>query len=98
MSLESPTSYRTSAAGTLRAGDAGTAVTLAGWVHRRRDLGSLVFVDLRDRAGVAQVSFDPAWTPAEVIEQARRLGPEDVIQVEGAVFPRIAGQHNPDMD
>jgi aspartyl-tRNA synthetase len=91
------TSYRTTAAGALRAGDAGSHVTLAGWVHRRRDLGSLVFLDLRDREGLVQVSFDPAWSPSEVIDEARRLGPEDVVQVEGTVFPRIAGQHNPDL-
>ena len=97
MSFENATSYRSSAAGTLRAGDAGNPVTLAGWVHRRRDLGGLCFVDLRDREGLVQVSFDPAWTPAEVLDEARRLGPEDVVQVEGTVFPRIAGQHNPDL-
>jgi len=97
MTFQSQTAYRTSMAGTLRAGDAGNPVTLAGWVHRRRDLGSLVFVDLRDREGLVQVSFDPAWTPPEVLEEARRLGPEDVIQVEGIVFPRIAGQHNADL-
>ena len=97
MSFENATSYRTSAAGTLRAGDAGSVVTLAGWVHRRRDLGSLVFLDLRDREGIVQVSFDPDWTPAAALEEARRLGPEDVVQVEGTVLPRIAGQHNPDM-
>ncbi len=97
MTFQSQTAYRTSMAGTLRAGDAGNPVTLAGWVHRRRDLGSLVFVDLRDREGLVQVSFDPSWTPAGVLDEARRLGPEDVIQVEGTVFPRIAGQHNADL-
>src|SRR4051812_21587390 len=97
MTFLSQTAYRTSMAGTLRAGDAGNPVTLAGWVHRRRDLGSLVFVDLRDREGLVQVSFDPAWTPAAALDEARRLGPEDVIQVEGTVFPRIAGQHNADL-
>jgi len=91
------TTFRTSAAGTLRAADAGTHATLAGWVHRRRDLGSLVFLDLRDREGIVQVSFDPAWTPEEVLAEARHLGPEDVVQVEGTIFPRIAGQHNADM-
>jgi len=91
------TAFRTAAAGTLRAADAGTHATLAGWVHRRRDLGGLVFLDLRDREGIVQVSFDPAWTPEEVLAEARALGPEDVVQVEGTIFPRIAGQHNADM-
>jgi aspartyl-tRNA synthetase len=88
------TAYRTRAAGSLRAADAGNPVTVAGWVHRNRDLGGIVFMDLRDREGVVQVSFDPAWTPAEVLAEARRLGPEDVVQVEGTVFPRIQGQIN----
>jgi aspartyl-tRNA synthetase len=88
------THYRTRAAGTLRAADAGGAVTLAGWVHRHRDLGGIAFVDLRDREGVVQVSFDPQWTPAEVLEAARRLAPEDVVQVEGEVAPRLEGQRN----
>jgi aspartyl-tRNA synthetase len=91
------TAFRTAAAGSLRAGDAGNHATLAGWVHRRRDLGGLVFLDLRDREGILQVSFDPAWTPEEVLAEARRLGPEDVVQVSGTIFPRIAGQHNADM-
>jgi aspartyl-tRNA synthetase len=91
------TAFRTSAAGTLRAADAGAHATLAGWVHRRRDLGGLVFLDLRDREGIVQVSFDPAWTPEEVLAEARHLGPEDVVQVEGTILPRIAGQHNADM-
>lgn len=89
------TSFRTSAAGSLRAGDAGTDVRLAGWVHRRRDLGSLVFVDLRDREGLVQISFDPAWTPAEVMQAARDLAPEDVVQVEGRLEPRV--RPNPEL-
>ena len=97
MTQHRSTAFRSAACGDLRAADAGTHVTLAGWVHRRRDLGSLVFLDLRDRAGIAQVSFDPAWTPPEVLAEARQLGPEDVVQVEGMVFPRIAGQHNAGM-
>ena len=88
------TAYRTRAAGSLRAADAGNPVTVAGWVHRRRDLGAIVFLDLRDREGIVQVSFDPAWTPADALAEARRLGPEDVVQVEGTIFPRIHGQHN----
>ncbi|HEX6040628.1 aspartate--tRNA ligase [Longimicrobium sp.] len=92
------TAYRTRAAGSLRAADAGIPVTVAGWVHRNRDLGGIVFLDLRDREGVVQVSFDPSWTPAEVLAEARRLGPEDVVQVEGTVFPRIHGQINEHLD
>ncbi|HEX8358498.1 MAG TPA: aspartate--tRNA ligase [Longimicrobium sp.] len=91
------TAFRTSAAGSLRAHDIGTAATLAGWVHRRRDLGGLVFLDLRDREGIVQVSFDPSWTPEEVLAEARRLGPEDVVRVEGTIHPRIEGQANTDM-
>jgi aspartyl-tRNA synthetase len=88
------TAYRTRAAGTLRAADAGNPVSVAGWVHRRRDLGGIVFLDLRDREGIVQVSFDPSWTPAEALAEARRLGPEDVVRVDGTVFPRIHGQLN----
>jgi len=83
------TAYRTGAAGSLREGDVGSHVRLAGWVHRVRDLGGVAFVDLRDRAGVVQVSFDPAWTPPEVLEAARALSAEDVVQVEGTVERRI---------
>ncbi|HEY0019770.1 MAG TPA: aspartate--tRNA ligase [Longimicrobium sp.] len=88
------TAYRTRPAGALRAADAGNAVSVAGWVHRRRDLGAIVFLDLRDREGIVQVSFDPSWTPAETLAEARRLGPEDVVRVDGTVFPRIQGQLN----
>jgi aspartyl-tRNA synthetase len=88
------TAYRTRAAGSLRAADAGNPVSVAGWVHRRRDLGGIVFLDLRDREGIVQVSFDPSWTPAEALAEARRLGPEDVVRVDGMVFPRIQGQLN----
>ncbi|MGI9180025.1 MAG: aspartate--tRNA ligase [Longimicrobiaceae bacterium] len=88
------TSYRSSAAGALRGSDAGATVRLAGWVHRRRDLGGLVFFDLRDRAGLVQVSFDPAWSPAEILAEARAAGPEDVVQLEGVVALRPEGQRN----
>ena len=90
------TQFRTDIAGTLRAGDIGREVRLVGWVHRRRDLGGLVFVDLRDRGGLFQVSFDPDWTPADALRAARDLGPEDVIQVEGRVERRV--RENPEMD
>lgn len=89
------TQYRTDMAGALRTDDIGRAVRLVGWVHRQRDLGGLVFVDLRDRGGLFQVSFDPDWSSPELIRQARDLGPEDVIQVEGTVAARTSS--NPQM-
>ena len=88
------TSLRSFPVGNLRATHVGTEVKLAGWVHRRRDLGSLVFLDLRDREGVAQISFDPSWTPPETLTAARALSPEDVVQVTGTVHRRIEGQDN----
>jgi aspartyl-tRNA synthetase len=89
------THYRTTAAGSLRPSNEGERVRLAGWVHRRRDLGGLVFVDLRDRAGLLQVSFDSDWTPPAMMALAAELGPEDVVLVEGPVVRRIQG--NPDL-
>jgi aspartyl-tRNA synthetase len=83
------TALRTLPAGELRASDAGTPVRLAGWVHRIRDLGGVAFLDLRDRAGLVQVSFDPAWTPPETLAAARELRPESVVRVEGTVERRI---------
>ncbi|HEX6937838.1 MAG TPA: aspartate--tRNA ligase [Longimicrobiales bacterium] len=88
MSLSLSTSLRSSQVGTLRREDAGERVRLVGWVHRRRDLGGLVFVDLRDRSGRVQLSFGPEWTPADVLERAGRLRAEDVIAVEGVVIAR----------
>jgi len=82
------TSLRTSVVGALRASDEGTRVRLAGWVHRRRDLGGLFFVDLRDRSGLAQVSFGPDWTPESFLTVAESLGAEDVISIEGEVVKR----------
>lgn len=88
------TSFRSGLAGDLSSEDAGREVRLVGWVHRRRDLGGLVFVDLRDRAGLVQVSFDPANAPADVVKAARGLGPEDVIQISGRVRMRPEGKLN----
>jgi aspartyl-tRNA synthetase len=88
------TTYRTGPAGALRASDAGTRVRLAGWVHRRRDLGGLIFIDLRDRSGRVQLSFEPGTTPPEVLERARALGAEWVIGVGGTVRDRPAGNLN----
>ena len=61
----SATALRTHRCGELTRALVGQEVRLGGWVHRRRDLGGLVFIDLRDRAGLVQLSCNPAWTPAE---------------------------------
>jgi aspartyl-tRNA synthetase len=79
------TSLRSHCAGELRREHTGTAVRLGGWIHRSRDLGGLLFIDLRDRSGIVQLSFNPAWTPAEVIRTAAAAGTESVILVEGVV-------------
>jgi aspartyl-tRNA synthetase len=81
----SATALRTHLAGALTRADVGQRVRLGGWVHRRRDLGGLVFIDLRDRAGVVQLSCNPAWTPAGVVERAAGLGAETVVLVNGTV-------------
>ena len=93
----STTAYRTGTAGSLRASHAGERVRLAGWVHRRRDLGGLIFIDLRDRDGRAQLSFGPDWTPADVMERAKRLGVEWVVAIEGDVVLRPGSNANADM-
>ena len=84
-------------AGELRASDAGTRVLLQGWVGRRRDLGELIFVTLRDRSGTVQVLFDKARCPAEAVTLAAEARGEDVIEVEGEVALRGEGQRRNDM-
>lgn len=84
---------RSHAAGSLRDGDAGQQVTLAGWVARRRDHGGVIFIDLRDASGVAQVVF----RESEVLAQAHRLRSEFCIAVTGVVEIRPEGNANPDI-
>jgi aspartyl-tRNA synthetase len=72
-------------------------VTVAGWIHRTRNLGGIVFVDLRDRAGIVQVSFDPKWTPPDVIAAAGGLGQETVVAIDGEVGLRPEEVRNPEM-
>ncbi|MGD8866237.1 MAG: aspartate--tRNA ligase [Gemmatimonadales bacterium] len=91
------TAYRTHMAGELRARDIGTRVRLAGWIHRRRDLGGLIFIDLRDRLGIVQISCDPESLATERLESVRRLGSEFVIGVEGVVAARPPEALNRDM-
>lgn len=81
--------------GDLRASHQGETVTLSGWVHRRRDHGGVIFIDLRDRAGLVQVVFDPQ--SEEAFAQADRLRSEYVITVTGQVRLRDEGLRNPRM-
>ena len=76
---------RTDHNGTLRAADAGREVTLIGWVAKRRNLGSLVFVDLRDRNGLIQLVFDETVIGKEGFEKAGTLRSEFVIAITGKV-------------
>src|SRR3954453_15437415 len=84
---------RTHEAGTLRAEHAGQSVTLTGWVARRRDHGGVIFIDLRDASGVAQVVF----REGEMAERAHRLRSEFVVKIVGDVTPRPEGSANPDL-
>ncbi len=84
---------RTHPAGTLRAEHAGQTVTLAGWVARRRDHGEVIFVDLRDSSGSAQVVF----REGEIAERAHRLRSEFCLQVTGEIVTRPAGNENSDL-
>ncbi|MGZ5429772.1 MAG: aspartate--tRNA ligase [Thermoanaerobaculia bacterium] len=76
-------------AGTLRKTDVGQTIRLQGWVNRRRDHGELVFIDLRDRSGIAQVVFDARFVPvADLLEKAKELRNEFVLDVTGTVVER----------
>jgi aspartyl-tRNA synthetase len=88
--------YRTRWAGQLRAGDVDQRLRVAGWVHRRRDHGGLIFIDLRDRTGLLQLVFRPEEAP-EAHAAAGRLRAEDVITAEGRLVPREEGTVNPEL-
>ena len=79
----------------LRPAHIGQTVTLSGWVHSRRDLGGLIFIDIRDREGRTQTVFDPSDLPKELFERAAALRSECVISVTGKVRQRPAGTNNP---
>jgi len=89
-----PNSYREAWCGSLTGADADREVRLAGWVHRRRDHGGLVFIDLRDRSGIVQLVFHPDRAP-EAHALAHRLRPEHVISVAGRVARRDGANVNP---
>ncbi|MBA3272921.1 MAG: aspartate--tRNA ligase, partial [Chthoniobacterales bacterium] len=86
-------SYRTHHCNQLRAPDVGATVKLAGWVHMHRNLGGVVFIDLRDREGLTQVVFRPE-DDAALAEMARTLGQEDVIEVSGEVTLKVTPNPN----
>ncbi|MGE3666813.1 MAG: OB-fold nucleic acid binding domain-containing protein, partial [Steroidobacteraceae bacterium] len=83
---------RTHFCGQVDEGSAGKTVTVAGWVHRRRDHGGVIFADLRDRSGLVQAVFDP--DAKAVFEGAEKLRNEFVVRVTGLVRERPAGTVN----
>jgi aspartyl-tRNA synthetase len=87
---------KTHECGELRIEHVGQAVTLAGWVNRRRDMGGIIFIDLRDRSGKVQVAVN-AGRSQEAFDTADEVRPEYVLQVSGVVARRPEGQENPDM-
>jgi aspartyl-tRNA synthetase len=88
--------YRDSWAGELDVRRAGTAARVAGWVHRRRDHGGLIFIDLRDRSGIVQLVFNPATAP-EAHAEAHKLRSEDVITAAGTIDQRAPENVNPNL-
>jgi aspartyl-tRNA synthetase len=87
---------RTTNCGALRLDDAERTVVLNGWIHRRRDHGGLIFIDLRDREGMTQIVFNPADSP-EAHSVATQARPESVLAVRGAVRVRPEGTRNPNL-
>src|SRR2546426_10349611 len=79
----------------LRPAHIGQIVTLSGWVHSRRDLGGLIFIDVRDREGRTQTVFDPSDLPKELFDRAASLRSECVVAISGKGRPRPAGTNNP---
>ena len=88
---------RTHRCGELRSSDAGTTITLMGWVNRRRDHGNLIFIDLRDRSGITQIVFDKERNP-EMHERVEAVRNEYVLAVTGKVEARTEGTRNPKME
>ncbi|MCL4120069.1 UNVERIFIED_CONTAM: hypothetical protein GTU68_066549 [Idotea baltica] len=86
--------YRSHSCGELRASHINTEVTLSGWVQKSRDKGFMIWVDLRDRYGITQLMFDEERTPKAMMEKAKSLGREFVIQVTGTVIERESKNKN----
>ena len=81
---------RSHTCGELRLSDVNKSVTLAGWVQRTRDKGSVLWIDLRDRYGITQLIFEESKATSEILSTGRSLGREYVIQVEGTVVERLS--------
>ena len=88
--------YKTHTCGELRAAQANQKVTIAGWVHRRRDHGGVIFLDLRDRYGIIQVTVNPNLSK-ETLEYVANVRMEWVLQITGTVHKRPVGMENPKM-
>jgi len=86
--------YRTHTCGALRASDAGSTARLSGWIHRKRDHGGLLFIDLRDHYGLTQLVLSPESPGFQVAE---RLRAESVIRIDGEVVPRTPETVNPNL-
>ena len=88
--------YKDTNCGEPRESTVGSLITVAGWVHRRRDHGNLIFIDLRDRSGLLQVVFNPEFSEA-AHELAGSLRSEWVVQITGKVVKRLPGAENPEL-
>src|SRR6478609_8252917 len=86
--------YRSHTCGELRASDVDSDVRLSGWLHNRRDLGGILFIDLRDHYGITQLVARPGTAAAEVLD---KLTKETVVRVDGKVVSRGAENVNPEL-
>ena len=94
---EYKTSYRTHTCGELNINAVDSKVALCGWVSGWRNLGGVIFIDLRDRWGITQITFNPQLCPAELMDKAKKLRYEFVIRAGGVVQPRPDAAKNPRM-
>ncbi len=86
--------YRSHTCGELRQSHINKTITLAGWVQKTRDKGFMIWIDLRDRYGITQLIFDEERSSAKLLEQAKTLGREFVIQITGTVIERVSKNPN----
>ena len=89
--------HRTHTCGALTAQNIGQTVILSAWIDSLRNMGGLVFIDLRDRYGITQITLDPAIVGQSLVDQAARFRNEYVIKVTGEVIARPETMKNPDM-